>query len=456
MNNINSRNSSNTNMERFVTKNKYNSDLSNIICSVFVALFPIVPYYFNIGISILSLLCIGFIFVALFLTNIKIPIKGIYLYAILFISVMWKGVIGIAHGDFVFFLMNVGIYYLACFFLSQNLSTLNSIEKAIDILINVSLVISFLGGVEAVTGKNVFLNFNNTNTVIYNAQRLGLNRIFSSQSHPISYCLYCMMIMCLIVYKLNSSININRKRKLFLKITYCLLFLNALLTLSRSTIIIMIFSQLLLSMALGYRRLLKIIGVSIGVISIALVISYFAFPNLFSKLSNILFMILAVFNSDYTSRISGMFGNDNLYATGDRLKLYFWVLNDIKGHFWFGMGPSTKFYHLYHASDEMYSWTDYKTSIEVHHLDILFHYGLIALLFEIIATVSIIYDSFHVGKKFQNNNRLSLGVTLSIISICYMISWFATSYMTEYRTFLTILALYLAYRNLCIRNGSYQ
>lgn len=443
-------------MERFVTKNKYNSDLSNIICSVFVALFPIVPYYFNIGISILSLLCIGFIFVALFLTNIKIPIKGIYLYAILFISVMWKGVIGIAHGDFVFFLMNVGIYYLASFFLSQNLSTLNSIEKAIDILINVSLVISFLGLIEAVTGKNVFVAFNNTNTVIYSAQRLGQSRIFSSQSHPISYCLYCMMIMCLIVYKLYSSISINRRRKSFLKITYCLLFVNALLTLSRSTIIIMIFSQLLLSMALGYKRLLKIIGVSIGVVSIVFIISYFAFPNIQSKLINMLFMILAVFNSDYTSRISGVFGNDNLYAVGDRLKLYSWVLNDVRGHVWLGMGPSTKFNHLYHASDRMYSWTDYKTSIEVHHLDVLFHYGIIALLFEIIATVSIIYDSFHIGKKYQHNHSLSLGVTVSIISACYMVAWFATSYMTEYRTFLTILALYFAYRNLCIRNGGYQ
>lgn len=56
----------------------------------------------------------------------------------------------------------------------------------------------------------------------------------------------------------------------------------------------------------------------------------------------------------------------------------------MKGHYFLGMGPNVEFNHAFTEYSGIYSWTTMKHSIEVNYLSILWNYGIVTLIFELI------------------------------------------------------------------------
>lgn len=90
--------------------------------------------------------------------------------------------------------------------------------------------------------------------------------------------------------------NINEK--------YCIVFIAALLTLSRSILICILISQFILLCLCGYKVLIKKILIIITGGILVVTICSIAFPEIINTLRNIMYMLLAVFNDNYAAMLT--------------------------------------------------------------------------------------------------------------------------------------------------------
>ena len=99
--------------------------------------------------------------------------------------------------------------------------------------------------------------------------RFGFRRIISFTYQTISFCNYCMFALGLIVYRISVCSKGNERKQKY-GIAYGFVFIAALLTLSRSILICIIISQLILLYLCGYKVLLKklLIITSVGMLAV--------------------------------------------------------------------------------------------------------------------------------------------------------------------------------------------
>lgn len=413
------------------------------IAYLFVILFPIMPSYFSIGgIAVINLLCLFVILTKLIIGGYKNNryAKGDKI--LIFVWLLWETIICILHGDIANIVVTL-LYIFAVVTVSEGVNTFEQFNKIIDYIIYTAGIISIWGVIEALTGFNVFSILNTSGaTLNYNPPRFGLTRIISSSGHAIEYCSYCMMCLALAFYRIINMKRSKRKKKFILM--YVLIFSNAILTLSRSALICMLFSQIALLYVSGFTNFLKTIAKVLICIAIIGALSSVAVPAIGQAIQTLIYMFLAIFSAKYRTIIASSFGNDNLSAFGNRLDLIGWVLKDMKGHYLLGMGPNTTFSHIFTQYSGAYSWTTIKNSIEVNYLNILWNYGIITLVLELLCTFRIIVNELK-RKKIKVEEKLSFGKTCGILSICYLVIWLAIAQGTEYKVFILITALFFAY-----------
>lgn len=416
------------------------------IACFFAILFPIMPSYFEIGgISVINILCVFVILLGL-LGGVTRNIGCVSTDKIIIcVWVLWKTIICFFHGSIIGAVVNL-LYIFAVIFVAKSINTFEKIDKIIDCIIYVAGIISIFGLIESLTGFNVFSLLNTSGLSLnYNPPRFGLTRIISSSGHAIEYCLYCMMCMTLTFYRI-INMKKSKKKRMFVLI-YCLAFVNAVLTLSRFSLICLLICQIAILYASGFNYFLKtMFKVLIGVAFTIALISVFV-PEVRNAIQMILYMFLAIFSENYKTLIASSFGTDNLSAFGNRFDLYGWVWNDMKGHYFLGMGPNFEFNHAFTEYSGIYSWTTMKHSIEVNYLSILWNYGIVTLIFELICIIKIVMYELR-SKRTKFEGRLSFGKTCGILSICYLISWFSIAQGTEYKLFILITALFFSYRRL--------
>ena len=416
------------------------------IACFFAILFPIMPSYFEMGgISIINILCVFVILLGL-LGGVTRNIGCVSTDKIIIcVWVLWETIICFFHGSIIGAVVNL-LYIIAVIFVAKSINTFEKIDKIIDCIIYVAGIISIFGLIESLTGFNVFSLLNTSGLSLnYNPPRFGLTRIISSSGHAIEYCLYCMMCMTLTFYRI-INMKKSKKKRMFVLI-YCLVFVNAVLTLSRFSLICLLICQIAILYASGFNYFLKtMFKVLIGVVFTIALISVFV-PEVRNAIQMILYMFLAIFSENYKTLIASSFGTDNLSAFGNRFDLYGWVWNDMKGHYFLGMGPNVEFNHAFTEYSGIYSWTTMKHSIEVNYLSILWNYGIVTLIFELICIIKIVMYELR-SKRTKFEGRLSFGKTCGILSICYIISWFSIAQGTEYKLFILITALFFSYRRL--------
>lgn len=311
-------------------------------------------------------------------------------------------------------------------------------------------IVAVFGIIEEVTRFNIFSLLLTSGTELnYNPLRFGILRILSFSSHTIVYGVYIMFILSLCIY-LDQFANARERR--WYKVIYYLLLLNLVLTLSRSIIICTTILLFVLNFFRGkiqfFVKLLKYLSILVLLGILASVL----FPKVFAMFKMLWYMILAVFDDGYSSMIANAFGEDNLNATGNRLDLYAWVCSSMGTSWLWGHGMNAIFHYPYPMTNGFYTWTQYKDSIEVQYLNILFRYGLTGLISSICVYVSTIYTCIRGGFKLANwEKKLSFNKICICTFSAYYLMFFAVNQSSEQNIFYLFIMLLVCYNRKIIR-----
>lgn len=423
---------------------------------IYSFLIPITPWYCNIfGISAINLITILYIGLSAIVLGKSLSIKGkridrkiVFLFIIFYLS---RTVSLLKYGNIVeplWLLLRTATTY---WFFSSSIKTREAFLKVIKTILLASFVVSIFGIIEEVTHFNVFSLVKPMNYEFnYNPSRFGILRIIGFAEHTIVYSVYLMFCLCLCLYYMQF---INSQRKIFYKILYVMLWTNILLSLSRSAIICAIISQIIILYYSDKKQflinVLKIMLCGIVAIMILSLVS----SKVAQAVRNVLYMVMAVFNDDYTSIIASTFGEDNLLVQGDRINLYEWVLSKMDGVWFFGFGMNAQFSYSYTRSNGVWTWTAVKENIEVHYLDVLFRYGIFGLITNILLYLKLLYMSV-INKKNNWDKKLSFNKTMFAAFLAYYIQLFAVNQTTERNLFYIIVFLFLLYNSKSFRERS--
>lgn len=414
-------------------------------CIIFAILYPVIPNYFDIlSLSATNIIYSALTIMALILNKCKIvrP-RFITIVIMLWITVLFVNDLHHGYLTEAFWLV-AGLLLSGSIFI-QNVNNEDIFRKIIFAISYTAGIISIFGLIEAVTKFNVFQLLNTSDGTIYiNDLRFGLQRILSFTYQTISYCTYLLMAQSIIFYALTIS-NVRKQKKIF-KIIYVLVFINALLTLSRSALLCMIGLQLILGFVCGYKKLIKKMLVFLIAISIFALVGSLVNDKISNYAINLFYMFLAVFDDKYQSLISTSFGTDNLNAIGNRMDLYTWVWNTIKYDLLWGKGIGGLFNYKYIMTNGQYIWRANKTSIEIQYLYLLFHYGIIGLIMEVATYISLLV--YAVSKKFNPatwERKIGFNLVFFFTLIFLLLEYFAISQSSERPMLYLIIMLLIAY-----------
>lgn len=412
-----------------------------------IAIYSVIPLYAQIlGISLRNIWAL-IIFVNALILNGK-ENKGfkVHFNILYFCIGLWFILTSISlylnstASEIIFVFLRTFCLYFAVF---KVLSNQNDLIELLKKIISVAGVLSIFGIIEEITHFNIFSLLGNESDLNYNPARFGILRILSFSSHTIVYGAYLMVILAFIVYIQQFVKKTERTR---LSIIYFLCWINLLLTLSRSVILCTLISQFVLLLFQGkklfLRKALKIVILFLILVGLLSLIS----PKIFSMVKNIYYMLLAVFDDSYSQKIAGSFGSDNLSAEGTRLKLYRWVFSSMKSSWTWGYGVNTNFHYPYVVSNGLYTWIQYKNSIEVEYLSILYHNGILVLFATIGVFISIIYICIKCGfKRSYDSRKLKFNVVLLSIFIPYYLLYFGVNQSSDQGIFYLCIMLLLVY-----------
>jgi hypothetical protein len=414
----------------------------------FLVLFPILPTYFKIyGFHITNVLSFTLFVSALLFRYGKIKNNEATLVNWLIgIWAIFRCYSYISHGQFLEWIWFLLKSIVAGSIVIRAIDSRQFFIKIINSLVYTAGILSIFGLIEAIWHFNVFELLNNSGAVMnYNPLRFGLLRIISFHSQTIVYCVYIMFMMSLCFYAITLSCNRNKKNAF--RFIYILLGINAMMTLSRSAIIVLILCQLLLLYRCGFVKFVtRVAAIAMLGVIVMFVIQLFD-STIAEAVANIFYMFLAVFDDRYTLSIASNFGNDNLYAFGNRFDLYSWVFQSMGDKWLTGYGSSTKFLYVREVTNYgLYFWNATKQGIEVQYLNLLYHYGIIGLVSEVAVYLGLLrHCIINKLKSATWESKLSFNFVCLAVFLFYFIQFFAVNSSSEYLMFYVLIFLLLAY-----------
>ena len=411
---------------------------------VFAVLYPIIPAYFKIGVSFTYIMYAFILLAFLLICKKQLFVKRDIIYSCIGMWTVANVGMYIYHSYYMGAVWTI-LMIAALLVVSSSVSNRLTFQRMIISLCYANGVVCILGIVESLTGYNVWEILNNSGqTLYYNAPRFGMVRIISFTYQTISYCTYLVIVSALIFYAISFSANKLIKRRL--RIVYILVCVNVILTLSRSAMLVFIVAQGMLLWGMGFkkfvRNVIKILLVAIVVLFVMLIVS----PALFSKLQNLYYMLMAVFDNDYTNLISAEFGKDNLEAIGTRFLIYKWVSATVGDRWLTGVGYSTPFSYHYTGQSGIYTYEAVKKAIEVEYVHTYYESGFIGVVAEVTAFVGIIATTLR--NKFMPaewEGNIGFNYVTFVIVICLIVQYFSVNQSSEQNMFFLVVTLCISY-----------
>lgn len=404
---------------------------------ILISVFP--AYYHIMGRMVSSVILVPVLFLTAILGKASIKRSDFKSMALFFIWVLIKSLIYVYHGEAFraasFSLLIISIALIVPMYVSSKEKFLS----LIDLMLYVSVFLCILGIIEGITGFNPFIIFDTEGNVVRNLERLGIVRIISFTAQATHYALYVSIMALLAIYRVSIEKTKREKNKFY--IIMGLNVINLMLTLTRSTIVCFIACVLMIIFKMGVGRFIRIILiVLIGTI----VVSVF-FEESF--LGQFIYMMLALVFPSFSNRLSS--GALSEYANGvaDRVNLYKWVYESVSGHMILGMGERTQFAYFHKIDMVLFSYYETKRSIEVYVLYLLYHFGLVGAISEMLVYIQFTLRAFRnsLKRKMQFENRFNFDFIMFIILIMNIINWFAVAQGEESTTIYTLLFIWISY-----------
>lgn len=407
-----------------------------------IVLLSVLPTWFQIGGHMAISLMLPVILFFYLLEQRILQLNFIkYTWSII-IWLLIRGCICMSHGEYVRTITLSLTILLSIFILASYVDNEVKFINAIDIILYVSVAVCLLGIVEGIIGNNLFLTILNTSnsTIIRNVERLGVTRIIGFTTQTTHYALYMGMVSLLTVYRL--SLCRTRRKKFRFYVIYVLQIINMFMTTSRTALLCYTMCVLFLLIKQGVRKLI----IYMAILGIILASFMLLFDTSF--IGQTIYMLLGSVFPGFLNLVSGVAEAERNNAIGDRLRLYVWVYNNLKGHLLLGVGEKTEFAQKVTIVTAQYSYTAIKNSIEVQYLNNLYHLGIIGMLAETIMYAKYWLISF----KKRNSGRLSFenqynfDFILMLILFFNLISYLAIMQGEEAHTLYLIIGLWIVYR----------
>lgn len=320
----------------------------------------------------------------------------------------------------------------------ESIRSLSDFKKFCNLFSNILNIYCIFGLVECLTGFNIWATITNTTLV---GIRYGLHRTYGSFENYMNNGTFLVLSLVLVMWSIQ---NINKKKYI---VTYILILLNILATITRASIIGAVILQCIWLLKIGILKSLKKHLKSI-LLALLLLVIVIQLPQVKIVTHAIMNMFLAVLDPSVAADMASTFGG-NAKGTGERLELYKWVWESIDNK-WLGAGATTAF---------AYEWvtptgrTALKWSIENQGLAVLFKYGLLGLTLYILMMMSILYNTAKssrfeiIGAEIGNKHQLTLSF-MSISAICvYIFMGFFHAYLGEFRFFFVLIGVMSGYIN---------
>lgn len=318
-----------------------------------------------------------------------------------------------------------------------------SFLRAIDILVAFSTFVCLIGIIEGLTGFNAFLLLNNSGIAIArNVERLGIMRIIVFTTQTTHFALYAGMVSFITLYRMECLKNGKKKNKLFIMLF--IQWISMLLTLSRTALLCYAMCIFIYLLKKGVAKFLKyvLLGCIIAILLIVLGQDTF--------IGKTMVMLLGAVVPGMSGLVKGVATAEAENAFGDRFKLYAWVWNNVQSSIWVGMGEKTEFNQEITVTTINYTYQAIKTSIEVHYLYCLYHFGIIGMLSEIVMYLRCLYVAFKNKCKDSliGENRISFGFISFLCILFNLIAWFGIMQGEEANMLYIILFLWFAYKRM--------
>lgn len=320
----------------------------------------------------------------------------------------------------------------------------DTLEKLIDIIIFAAIVLCILSYMEVIFDFNIFSLIENTDSVggmgSVAQYRFSYRRAESSFSQSIGYAIYLTFASSFNFYKI-CTIKRNKRYVLY----HLLITLAVILTFSRVPMILYFALQLYFLYIKGFKEgVKKTIGIIITLLLVIIISSALNFQ--ITIIQDAINMILAMFDSETSSRIAGSFGNDNLNGWAYRLVLIT-ELPRLLGSRWL-LGGGQVF-----ANGGFYTSLYKVGSIDNNYMTVLFRYGLIGLMGKMLYIISGLASSRKLCKAKEYKGIIFGRITLATL-VVYLINWISVAELRESRMVLLYIIICVSYKIVSIEKES--
>ena len=237
-----------------------------------------------------------------------------------------------------------------------------------------------------------------------------------------------------------ATFKLYNKKKLSSIIEYILIGLHLILIFSRMLILVGLISQIIILTRTKRIIKLKVILLITAAIFVSMLIPTEGGGLVDSMIESFVPLIQELFGG------KNHIGAINWGGTGERIIIWQWVFERMKGKLLFGNGFTTDFAYRYFYDGHYYT----KQSIEVQWLYILFQKGLWGLVGYIVYQIDAIVRPFLMTKK---ENGVSFSFVFLVMTCGYFISLFSCAGLEDVQFFYLFFALFEAYERTRINHA---
>lgn len=422
----------------------------------FIFIYPITPWYITFGpLNLVNI--VSMIFIAFWIIGANIRIASFSKTSAFF----WLYLVAYSAQALLDTSLAKAFAYIiaqlvVCIVVYTEIRKRNVFLEALHMLVYAAGCLSVTGLVEEITRTNIFHIISGLSSgSFYTETRLGIYRIETSFSHPIVYCAYLCFIAGLLIYLMDCEL--DEKKKRIYRIIYVLVLINALFTMSRSTLLVLVLEQAILGYMTGVIKFSKKV-IFVTIIGTAFLFTSSIFELAYiSKIKDVWYMFLALFSDNYSSLYSTSFGM-NESGIGNRFELFTWVADAVKGHEVLGMGTSASFSYSVSAAESTwnYSYTWTKTSIENEYLYNYYIHGVVGIVTFSLNVIGVIVYAIKTRLKRKrcaicaegvNEHKITFPNLMAVLLIGYAVTLFSVRSSDNVRIFNILICILFSYSN---------